>query len=126
LACEIFKKITLHFEIFQLKDFIVTTLAEMLLIGGQSNFARCLPSPRLLHYTFSGTLAPDRILPGAKFTLCPSLAFSYIGSVTARHSSYGCQPNFEEWYKEWNYRTFAEGTTCIGLGSHHVWHWPTC
>jgi len=31
-------------------------------------------------YTFSGTLAPDRILPGAKFTLRSSLAFSYIGS----------------------------------------------
>jgi len=38
-------------------------------------------------YTFSGALAPDRILPGAKFTLRPSLAFSYIGSVTAWHSS---------------------------------------
>ena len=28
-------------------------------------------------------------MPGAKFTLRPSLAFSYIGSVTARHSSSG-------------------------------------
>jgi len=33
------------------------------------------------------------ILPGAKFTFRPSLAFSYIGSVTARHSSSGRQPN---------------------------------
>jgi len=38
-------------------------------------------------YTLSGALAPNGILPGAKFTLCPSLAFSYFGSVTARHSS---------------------------------------
>jgi len=38
-------------------------------------------------YTFSGALAPDGILPGAKFTLRPNLAFSYIGSVTALHSS---------------------------------------
>jgi len=45
-------------------------------------------------YTFSGALAPDRILPGAKFTLCPSLAFAYIGSVIARHSSSGRQPIF--------------------------------
>ena len=37
-------------------------------------------------YTFWG-LFPDRILPGAKFTLRTSLAFAYIGSVTARHSS---------------------------------------
>jgi len=33
-------------------------------------------------------------------TLRPSLAFSYIGSVTARHSSSGRQPNFAAWYKE--------------------------
>jgi len=36
-------------------------------------------------YTFLGVLAPDGIVPGAKFTLCPSLAFSYIGSITAWH-----------------------------------------
>ena len=28
-------------------------------------------------YTFSGALAPNGILPGAKFTLRPNLAFSY-------------------------------------------------
>jgi len=44
-------------------------------------------------YTFSGLLPPDGILPGAEFTLHPSLAFSYIGSVTARHFSIGRQPN---------------------------------
>jgi len=68
-------------------------------------------------YTFSGALAPDRILPGAKFTLHPSLAFSYIGGVTARQSSSGCQPKFAAWYKEWNYRTFAEGATYIRQGA---------
>jgi len=49
-------------------------------------------SPGLLHYiyTFLGLLvASDGISPRANFTLCPSLAFSYIGSVTARHSSSG-------------------------------------
>ena len=76
-------------------------------------------------YTFSGALAPDGILPGAKFTLCPSLAFSYIGSVTARHCSSGLEPNFAAWYKEWNYRTFTEDGTYIPLGSHHVGHRPT-
>jgi len=34
------------------------------------------------------------ILPGAKFTLRRSLAFSYIGSVTAWQSSTGRQQNF--------------------------------
>jgi len=38
---------------------------------------------------FRGLLPPDGILPGANFTLRPSVAFSYIGSVTARHSSSG-------------------------------------
>ena len=36
-------------------------------------------------YTLLAALAPDRILPGAKLSLRPSLAFWYIGSVTARH-----------------------------------------
>ena len=65
------------------------------------------------------------LLPGAKFTLSPSPAFIYIGSVTARHSSSGRQPNFAAWYKEWNYWTFADGATYIWLGGHHVGHRPT-
>ena len=52
------------------------------------------PSLGLLHYTFSWALAPNGILQGAKFTLRSSLAFSYIGSVTARYSSSGRQPHF--------------------------------
>ena len=49
------------------------------------------PSPGLIRYIYivGGLLSPDGILPDAKFTLRPSLAFSYIGSVTARHSSSG-------------------------------------
>jgi len=53
------------------------------------------PSPGLVHYVhFWQLLPPDGILPHAKFTLHPSLALSYFGSVTARYSSSGCQPNF--------------------------------
>jgi len=42
-------------------------------------------------YTFfwGELLPPNGILPPAKFTLCQSLAFSYIGSVTAWHSISG-------------------------------------
>jgi len=65
------------------------------------------PSLGTLYIHSWGLLPPNGILPGAKFTLRPSLAFSYIGSITGWHSSSGCQPNFVEWYKEWNYRTFA-------------------
>jgi len=80
-----------------------------------------------LTYTFGGS-CPDRILPGAKFTLRASLTFAYIGSVTARHASSGREPNFAVGYKEWNYGTFAEGAshaTYIRLGGHHVGHGPT-
>jgi len=56
------------------------------------------PSPGLVQYIYLfGGSCPDRISPGAKFTLCPSLAFSYIGSITARHFSSGRQPNFAAW-----------------------------
>jgi len=47
------------------------------------------------------SLAPYGILPRAKFTLRPSFAYSYVGSVTARYSSCGHQPNFAAWYKKW-------------------------
>ena len=40
----------------------------------------CLLGCYTIH-TFSGILAPDRILPGAKFNLRTSLAFSYIGTA---------------------------------------------
>ena len=49
------------------------------------------PSPGLIHYIyiFGGLLPSNGFLPAAKFPLCPSLAFSYIASVTARHLSSG-------------------------------------
>ena len=71
-------------------------IAPTTLNGGQSNFARCLAVywAGTLYVHFRGLLAPKGILPRAKFILRPGLAFSYIGSVTARHSSSGHQPNF--------------------------------
>jgi len=57
----------------------------------QPNFARCLA---VSYIHFRGLLPHNGILPGEKFTLRPSLALSYIGSVTARHSSSGRQTNF--------------------------------
>ena len=84
------------------------------------------PAPGLVHCIYIlGRLPPSRILPAAEFTSHPSLAFSYIGSATARHSSSGRQPNFAAWYKEWNCGTFAEGATYIQLGGHHVGYQPT-
>ena len=77
-------------------------------------------------HIFSGALVRNAILPGAKFTLHPSRAFFYIGSVTAWHSSSWRQPNFMAWHKEWNYGTFTEGGTLyIQQVGHHAGHRPT-
>jgi len=66
------------------------------LTGSQPNFAWSLAvswaGTPYIH--FQELLRPDGILPRAKFTLRPSLAISYISSVTARHTSSGRQPNF--------------------------------
>jgi len=69
-----------------------------------TKLARCLAVSwaDTLYIRFRGLLSPYRILPRAKFTLRPSLAFT---SVTARHSSSGRQPNFAASYKQWNYGT---------------------
>jgi len=81
---------------FQRVSHLGFTTAATLLNGGEPNFARCLAiswaGTQYIH--FRGLLPPNGILPGAKFPSRPSLVFSYIGSVTARHSSSGCQPNF--------------------------------
>ena len=77
----------------------------------QPNFAQCLAvswgGTLYIYIHFWGLLPHKGILPGAKFTLRPSLAFSYIGSITAWHLSSRRQPNLAAWYKEWNYGTFA-------------------
>ena len=79
----------------------------------------------LVHYIhFWGLVPPSRILPGAKFTLRPSLAFSYIGNITARHSISGRQPNFAAWYKVWNYGTFAS-SHFQQIASSIVRGWPS-
>jgi len=95
--------------------------------GGQPNFVRSLAvsCTGMLYIHFWGLVPPNGILRTAKFTLRPSLAISYIGSVTARHLSSGRQPKFAAWYKEWNYGTFADGATYIWQGGHHVGHRPT-
>ena len=81
------------------------------------------PSPGL--HIFGSSWYPDGILLGAIFIMCSSLAFSYVGSIIARHSSSRRQPKLAACYKELNYGTFAEGATCIRRGGHHVGHRPT-
>jgi len=47
---------------------------------------------------------------------CKFQRVSRLGSVTARHSSSGRQPNFA---------ALNTGATYIRQGDHHVGHWPT-
>jgi len=116
-----------HPSKFQRVSRLAFITATTSLTGGQPKFAGCLAifwaGTQYIH--FWGLLPPGGILPYAEFTLRPSLAFFYIGSVTAWHSSCGHQPNFAAWYKGWNYGTFTEGATYIRVGGHHVGHRPT-
>jgi len=74
-------------------DFVTASTS---LKGRQPNFARCLAvsCDGTLYIHFRGLLSPKGILPDAKFTFRPSLALSYIGSVTPRHSSSERLSNF--------------------------------
>jgi len=60
--------------------------------GGQQTFAGCLAISwaGTLYITFLGALAPNRILPGANFTLCPSLAFCYCTALEQCRSAKIC------------------------------------
>ena len=71
-------------------------LASLLLSGGHPSFAWCLAISwaGTLYIRCWGLLLPNGILSSAKLTLCSSSVFSYIGAVTARHSSSGHWPNF--------------------------------
>ena len=78
-----------HLSKFQRISRLGLVTAATSLNRGQPNFARCLA------VSCAGTLLPPNgIMPGAKLTLRTNLAFSYIGSVTARHWNSGRQPNF--------------------------------
>ena len=71
-------------------------------LGHPSKFCRVsrvgfVTAPTSLTYMhFRGLLPLTVFLPDAKCTLRPILAFSYIGSITARHSSSGRQPRWTE------------------------------
>jgi len=85
------------------------------------------PPPGLVHYIciFGGSCPLTEFCQVQNSCCVPSLAFSYICNVTARHLSSQRQPKFAACYMEWNYGTFTEGDTYIRLGGHHVGHCPT-
>jgi len=88
--------------------------------GSQPNFALCLAISLAgkLYIHFQQLLPHNRILPGTKFTLCPSLALSYIGSITAGHSSSGRQPNCG--VEQRAPPVFDRAAITLGIGPHSI------
>jgi len=90
------------------------------------------PFPGLVHYIYIfGVLSPNGLLPGAKFTLRPSLPFSYICSVTAWHWNNMRQPNFAAYNTRNGITalsllvTFYRGRRLYSEGGHNVGQPPT-
>ena len=84
-----------HPSKFQQVSHLGFVTAPTSLNGAQPNFARCFAiSSVATLYIFGRLFPPKGILPGAKFTLRPTLVLFCIGSITARHSSSGRQANF--------------------------------
>jgi len=90
------------------------------LSGSQPNFARCLAVSwaGTLYIHFWGLLSRNGILLCAKFTLRPSLVLSYIGSITARHSSSGRQTKFAALHEQMAPPIFGRAAITLGIGPH--------
>jgi len=71
-----------------------------------------------LHTHFLGLLQRNRILPRPKFTLHPTLAFSYTGSVTACHLSSGHRQKFVASYRV---RNFCRGSNLYSARRPSRW-----
>jgi len=72
------------------------------------------PSPARVHYIhFRGQEPPDRILPGAKFTLCPSVVFAYIGSITDVTRAVGVS--------QWHFAALSRGRHLYSEGRPSHW-----
>ena len=107
-----------HSSKFQWLSRLGFVTAVMWLTEGQRNFARCLAVSwaATLNVHFRGLLPLTVFLPDAKCTLRPILAFSYIGSITARHSSSGRQPC---WTEGATYiPIFGRAAITFGIGPH--------
>jgi len=116
-----------HPSKFQRVSRLAFITAVMSRSGGQPNFARCLAIcwAGRLYVHFRRLLPTVGILPDAKFTLRPTLAFSLAALLHSTPPASMSQALIAACYKEWNYGTFTEGATYIWLGSHHVGHRPT-
>jgi len=108
-----------HCSKFQWVSHLGFVTAATSLNGNQPNFALCLAISwaGTLYIRFRWLLPRNGILPGTKFTLCPSLVLSSVGTVTARHSSSGRQPNFATLSRGRHY-IFDRAAITLGIGPH--------
>jgi len=99
---------------------------------GQPNFAPCLAFvwavTQCIH--FWGLLPCNAILLGAKFTLHPSLAFSYIGSLLRGTRTVGVSQTLRRGTRNRIMEVslfviFNRGRHLYSEGGHHVGHMPT-
>ena len=129
--CDVVKKFT--FAISSPDEFLLPlgfVTAPMSLNGCQPKFARCLTvswAGTLYYAHFRGLLPRNGILPGAIFTFRPSLAFSYIGSVTARHSitpAVGVRQTLQRGTRN-DITELSQRAPPIRMGGHRVGHRPT-
>ena len=110
-------------------DQILTGFASWLYY--YSNVAHCRPTKlctifgRLLGwytvYTSLGAFAPDRILPRAKFTLHPSLAFSYIAALLHGTPAVGLSQTLRRGTRNGMQRAphiFCWAAITLGIGPH--------
>jgi len=83
------------------------------LTGGQPNFARCLAVSwaATLYNTFSGALAPWRNFATCKINYVQVLRSPILAALLHGTPAAGVSQTMRRatTYKEWNYRTFAEG-----------------
>jgi len=70
-----------------------------------------------VHIHFRGLLSRYGILPGAKFTLRPSLALYYIGSISTRYSSSGRQEKLCG-VEQRAPPIFGRAAITLGIGQH--------
>jgi len=96
--------------------------------GGQPNFAQCLAVSWL--YIHFGGSCPLMEFCQVQNSLLPSLALTYIGSVTARHSSSGVSQTLRRGTRNGISELsllviFNRGRHIYSEGGHHVGHRPT-
>jgi len=89
---------------------------------------RCTMFGRLLGwytiYIFGGS-CPLTEFCQVQSSVCVQVLHSPILAALLHATRAVVVSQFAAWYKEWNYRTFAESATYIRQGGHHIGHRPT-